>query len=83
MRLVVPTKPPKIVVIIIGPPDASGMIAPSPVAPVTPGSSSDYLLIAGGATGATGVQGPQGAQGIQGPTGATGTVGLAGPTEKL
>ncbi len=49
----------------------------------TPGSSSDYLLIAGEATGATGVQGPQGAQGIQGPTGATGTAGLAGPTEKL
>jgi len=54
----------------------------------TPGSSPDYLLIAGsGATGATGAQGPQGIQGPQGPegeygvggTGATGTTGATGP----
>lgn len=47
----------------------------------TPGSSSDYLLIAGGATGAQGLQGPQGEYGVggTGATGATGAQGIQGP----
>ncbi|OZQ79941.1 collagen-like repeat preface domain-containing protein, partial [Paenibacillus sp. VTT E-133291] len=45
----------------------------------TPGSSSDYLLIAGGATGATGAQGAPGPQGPQGPQGSQGLQGPQGP----
>ncbi|WP_081383876.1 exosporium glycoprotein BclB-related protein [Paenibacillus sp. FSL R5-0636] len=43
----------------------------------TPGSSPDYLLIAGGSTGPQGPQGPQGTPGLQGPQGPQG-VGLQG-----
>lgn len=36
IRLVVPTSPPRTVVNMAGPPEANGMMAPEPVAPVTP-----------------------------------------------
>ena len=58
--------------------EGSSYFATAPNTNVTPGTSSDWQLLAEkGAKGDTGAQGPQGPQGLKGDTGATGAQGTS------